>query len=104
MAILPLTYKKLGVFFPTQLLTREESRYAYKEDMNKQSKRRGSELGMLLTPEIIRAIANTFPRVALNLHVEPNELWYREGQCSVVEVLQAKYDEVNINILNKELL
>lgn len=70
----------------------------------KKIKKRGSELGALLTPELIKAIRETFPRKALSLKIEQNELWFREGQCSVAEVLQAKFDEVNNNVLNQEIL
>jgi hypothetical protein len=65
---------------------------------------RGKKLGALLTPELIEAIAQTFPREPLNLQAQPNEIWFREGQCSVAEILQAKFDEVNTNVLAEGVL
>lgn len=68
------------------------------------SKQRGSRVGALLTPEILDAISEIFPREALKLNASVAEVWHKEGQCSVVDILRAKHKEVNKNILNKELL
>lgn len=61
-------------------------------------------IGEIITPEIITAVAKMFPREPLNLHAPPNELWYREGQCTVAEILQAKYDEVQSRTIITEIL
>jgi hypothetical protein len=54
----------------------------------------GVKLGELLTPDLVEAIAEAFPREPLNPNTPVNELWFREGQCSVAEILKAKYNEV----------
>lgn len=58
----------------------------------------GTHVGVLLTPELIKAISLLFPRKPLNINVSEKQLWLEEGRCTVVEVLQAKYDEVNRTI------
>jgi hypothetical protein len=66
--------------------------------------KRVSRLGMLLTSELLDELRQVFPREPLNLKTDPNEIWYREGQCSVVDVLEAKFKEVNKNLLNQKIL
>lgn len=65
---------------------------------------RGKRLGELLTPDLIEAVAIAFPREPLSLHTPVNELWFREGQCSVAEIFKAKYDEVQANAIITEIL
>ena len=70
--------------------------------MNKND--RGSRLGVLLTAELLDALHDVFPREPLNIKATEREIWFREGQTSVVEVLEMKFKEMNKNLLDRKVL
>lgn len=65
---------------------------------------RGSRVGVLLTSELLDALRDVFPREPLNVKATERELWFKEGQTSVVEILELKFKEVNKNLLDHKVL
>ena len=60
-----------------------------------------NRLGVLLTEELVSEIAELFPIHIPLLSDSDRQVWYKAGQCSVVEVLKSKLADVSDNPLYK---
>jgi hypothetical protein len=58
-----------------------------------------NRLGLLLTEELVQEIADLFPIHIPLVSDTDRQVWYKAGQCSVVEVLRNKLSDISDNPL-----